>query len=52
MSREAFAKIGEVEGIALSKEAKETFADFDRRKLPAEERRREIIGRFKREAAE
>jgi len=52
MAREAFAKISEVEGIRLSDEAKRTFEDFDRRKLSAEERRRAIIGKFRREAAE
>lgn len=52
IGREAFAKISEVEGVRLSEEAKEAFAEFDRRKLSPDERRRAIIARFKREAAE
>ena len=52
IGREAFAKISEVEGIRLDDDAKAMFADFDRRKLSAEERRRAIVSRFKREAAE
>ena len=47
LGRETFAKISEVEGIRLSNEAKQTFADFDARGLPAAARRRAIIGRFK-----
>jgi hypothetical protein len=50
LTREEFAKISEVEGLRLSDEMKEAFADFDRRKLTAEQRRQEIIGRFKRSA--
>lgn len=52
LTRSAFAKISEVEGIRLSADAIETFADFDRRRLSAEARRRAIIGKFRREAAE
>ena len=52
IGREAFAKISEVEGIRLSDEAKWMFEEFDRRKLPAEERRRAILARFKGEPAE
>ena len=51
IGREAFAKISEVEGIRLDDEARAMFADFDRRKLSAEDRRRAIVSRFKREAA-
>jgi hypothetical protein len=47
LGREQFAKISEVEGIRLTDAAKETLAEFDRKGLPAEERRRAIIGRFK-----
>jgi hypothetical protein len=46
--REAFASISAVDGIVLDEEAKEAFADFDRRKLTPEERRWEIVARFKR----
>jgi hypothetical protein len=52
IGREAFAKISEVEGIRLDDETKGMFADFDRKKLSAEERRRAILRRFKRDAAE
>ncbi len=52
IGREQFSRISEVEGIHLSEEAERVFAEFDRRKLPPEERRREIIARFKREPAE
>jgi hypothetical protein len=52
ISREAFAKISEVEGIHLSGEAMSLFEEFDRLRLTPEERRRAIIGRFKRDAAE
>ena len=50
LSREAFAKISEVEGIRLSDEMKEAFAEFDAQGLSHEERRRAILGRFKRTA--
>ncbi len=49
LTREEFAKISEVEGLRLSDEMKEVFADFDRRDLTAEERRQAIIERFKRD---
>jgi hypothetical protein len=52
VTREAFAKISEIEGIHLSDEAREMFAEFDRQGLSPEERRRAIVARFKREAAE
>ena len=48
LGREQFAKISEVEGIALTEDMKKTIADFDRRKLSPEERRRAIITQFKR----
>jgi hypothetical protein len=50
LGRETFAKISEVEGIRLSQEAKRAFAEFDAQGLSHEERRRAIIGRFKRAA--
>jgi hypothetical protein len=52
ISREAFAKISEVEGLRLTDEAKRAFAEFDRQGLTPEERRRAIVSRFKRDAAE
>jgi hypothetical protein len=52
VSREAFARISEVEGVRLSDEARKMFAEFDRQGLSAEERRQRIVARFKREAAE
>jgi hypothetical protein len=47
LGREAFATISAVEGIALSEEAHQMFADFDARGVPHDERRRAIIERFK-----
>jgi hypothetical protein len=52
LTREEFAKISEVEGIRLTDDMKAAFADFDARKLTPEERRREIVRRFKPSAAE
>ncbi len=52
IGREAFAKISAVEGIVMSEDAKKAFAEFDRQKLSPVERRRAIVARFKREAAE
>ena len=48
MSREAFAKISEVEGFALTDDMKRMMAEFDRLGLSPEERRHAIIARFKR----
>jgi hypothetical protein len=45
---EEFAKISEVEGIRLSEEMREAFAEFDRQGLSDEERRRAIISRHRR----
>jgi hypothetical protein len=47
VSRDAFAKISEVEGIAITDDIKRTMAEFDRLGLSPEERRRQIIERFK-----
>ena len=52
IGREQFAKISEVENIHLSEDAKRMFEEFDRQNLSHEERRRTIIERFRREAAE
>jgi len=48
VGRKSFAKISEVEGIRLTSEMKKTMAEFDRKKLPHDARRRAIIGKFKR----
>jgi hypothetical protein len=50
LGRRQFGKISAVEGIRLSGGMKRAFAEFDRAGLSAEERRRSIIGRFKRGA--
>ncbi len=43
IGRERFAKISEVEGIVMTASMKKRVAEFDRRGLSAEERRRSII---------
>jgi hypothetical protein len=48
LGRRQFGKISAVEGIRLTGPMKQAFAAFDRAGLSAEERRRSIIGRFKR----
>jgi hypothetical protein len=48
VGRKTFEKISEVEGIRLTKEMKTMMAEFDRKKLPHDARRRAIIGKFKR----
>lgn len=48
LGREEFAKISEVEGFRLSDDMKQAMAEFDRQGLSHAERRRAIIGRFKR----
>jgi hypothetical protein len=48
IGREAFARISAVEGIELNDAARDAFAEFERQQLSREERRRAIIGRFKR----
>jgi hypothetical protein len=50
LGRERFGKISEVEGIHLSGSMKRAFAEFDRKGMSAAERRRDIIGRYKRPA--
>jgi hypothetical protein len=47
LGRDAFAKISEVEGIRLTDDMKQAFAEFDRQGLSPAERRRAIIRRFK-----
>jgi hypothetical protein len=47
LGRSRFGKISEIEGIRLSTSMKRDFAEFDRKGMSAEERRRQIIGRFK-----
>ncbi len=48
LGRKTFEKISEVEGIRLTSDMKRTMADFDRKKLSSEARRRAIINKFKR----
>jgi hypothetical protein len=43
LGRDRFAKISEVEGIALTAPMKQRAAEFERMGLSAEERRRSII---------
>jgi hypothetical protein len=43
LGRERFAKISAVEGIALTAEMRQRAADFDRRGMTSDERRRSII---------
>jgi hypothetical protein len=50
LGRARFAKISEVEGIRLSASMKRDFAEFDRKGMSAAERRRHIIGRYKKQA--
>jgi len=47
VSRRAFEKISEMEGVRLTDEMKDMFAEFERRKLPHDARRRAIVSRFK-----
>jgi len=47
IGRAAFAKISEVEGIRLSAEEEAMLAEFDRKGLSAEERRKAIVEKFK-----
>jgi hypothetical protein len=48
IGRERFAKISAVEGIELTPAMKKRAADFDRRGLPGEERRRLIARTYRR----
>jgi hypothetical protein len=48
LGRERFAKISAVEGIELSPGMKKRAAEFDRRGLSGEERRRSIIRAYRR----
>jgi hypothetical protein len=43
IGRERFAKISAVEGVRLTPAMRRRAAEFDRRGLPADERRRSII---------
>jgi hypothetical protein len=47
LGRERFAKISAVEGIELTASMKRRAADFDRRGLSGEERRRAIIRAYR-----
>lgn len=46
LGREAAAKLNAIEGVSLSREIREMFAEFDRLGLPAEERRRRLLKKF------
>jgi hypothetical protein len=46
LGREAAAKLNAVEGVSLSREIREMFAEFDRLGLPTEERRRRLLEKF------
>jgi len=46
LGRKGFAQISKVEGIALSKGAKDDFRRFDRKNLSSDARRRAIIEKF------
>jgi hypothetical protein len=48
VGRKTFEKISAVEGINLTDDMKKTLADFDRRKLSPDARRRAIFNKFKR----
>jgi hypothetical protein len=48
IGHKSFAKISEVEGIRLTGDMKKTLAEFERKKLPHDARRRAIISKFKR----
>jgi hypothetical protein len=50
LGRDRFGKISEVEGIHLTASMKRDFAEFDRKGMSAEERRRHIVGRYKKQA--
>jgi hypothetical protein len=47
LGREWFAKISAVEGIKLTPAAKKRAAEFERRGLSGEERRREIVRAYR-----
>ena len=50
MGLEGFAWISAVEGIKLSQESLEMFADFERRGLSGEEQDRAILAKHKKKA--
>lgn len=47
IGRDRFGKISAVEGIELTNDMKKRAADFDRRGLSAEQRRREIVRAYR-----
>jgi hypothetical protein len=47
LGRERFAKISAVEGIEMTPRMKKRAAEFDRRGLSAEERRRSIVRTYR-----
>jgi hypothetical protein len=46
LGRDRFAKISAVEGIKPSRRTEEDFREFDRKGLSADERRRELTGKY------
>ena len=50
LGRKAAAKLNAVEGVSLSREMREMFAEFDHLGLPAEERRRRLVKKFAQQA--
>ena len=46
LGRKAAAKLNAIEGVSLSRETREMFAEFDHLGLPPEERRRRLVRKF------
>ena len=46
LGRRSFAKISAVEGVHITADMDEDFRELDRQKLPAEERRRILLGKY------
>jgi len=46
LGRKAAAKLNAIEGVSLSRETREMFAEFDHLGLPPEERRRRLVKKF------
>jgi hypothetical protein len=46
LGRRGFAKISAVEGIAVTADMDEDFRELDRQKLPPDERRRILLGKY------
>jgi hypothetical protein len=46
LGRRSFAKISAVEGIQITADMDEDFRELDRQKLPPDERRRILLGKY------